>query len=62
MNRCLNDMFSYCTGKPRKVMKEEDWSVTPGVENKGTGIITKQALRCTINTKTCKHILKNSDM
>ena len=53
MNRCLNDLFCYCSGEPKSSPREEEWNVSPHTRNNQTGKEIHTVPACKLSLKTC---------
>ena len=73
-NRCLNDIFSYCTGEPKATNRTEDYNVCgqPDPKKIGKGnqrttgdgryiIEERTFLACKLNIASCGCYLKESE-
>ena len=53
-NRCLNDVFTYCTGEPKRCTKEVETVVVPSTKNKNTGRRLDTIPYCELNQSNCR--------
>ena len=52
-NRCRRNVYAYCSGEPKVTTKTQEWSVTPGPDNKNTGKRTESLPWCKLDPISC---------